>query len=164
MQQYKEYQNYLELKGIPNAITEIAYPFVEKQFDAWGLNSTRDTFTRSATFDFGKHEFGEIVDLEQCVDTIKIQIISNIIDYDKLGKPLHQKRLQQLLENPFKGLQYSICKGYYLYVFTPEIVDSESTIIPLREHWIDYYNREFATIWQQRDQILRKRILKKLAS
>ena len=101
-------------EGIPSDILDACYPFVIKEMRDWNMDSPRK-ITKTAEFDFGFSELGDITDKDKSVKRIKASIIESTCDYDKLGRNMHKVRYKQLLKNPHKGLLRIVLKSYYLH-------------------------------------------------
>lgn len=101
-------------EGIPGDILDACKPFVMKEMGEWNMNSPLK-ITKTASFDFGFSELGDITDKAKSIKRIKSSIIQSIMDCDRLGRNMNKVRYRQLLKKPHKGLQRIVLKSYYLH-------------------------------------------------
>jgi hypothetical protein len=124
------------LEGIPFDILKACEPFVLEN-----MRPFQHGAIPPAIHDLGYAELGDITDSLYSIKRIKGSINQSIMDYDKLGRPLHKVRYRQLVKNPHRGLKRIVLKSFFLNHFG----------ITEPEPIIDSIDAEFDRMWIDQD-------------
>jgi len=171
-QKFKQFQDYAFDKAqIPQELTGLSWDFIEYEFRTWCMDRKELKGNIYPKFDFGKHEYGDLVTVEQGLHDIQLSLVMSIIDYDRDGKNITQKRLQQFIKSKgHKHWHYKVCKTFYLWLgdHHGDTVDHKYGRIKDVDHCNNWFNWQFKngwdSIWNKHQQLEKQRFLRKLAS